>query len=98
MIVRRLVGLLATAALALAGAPPALVLSTPAMAESLYPVLTHDGRERIQRTGTCPTGFVGKGNFCEALHRDTPRAYPVIPGKACPTGTFRSGDACKAFQ
>jgi hypothetical protein len=27
----------------------------------------------VLRTGTCPTG---KGNKCETLHRDTPRAYP----------------------
>jgi hypothetical protein len=54
--------------------------------------------ERIQRTGTCPTGYVGKGSKCEALHKDTPRAYPYIPGTACPSGTFRSGDACKEFH
>jgi hypothetical protein len=63
-----------------------------------WQIPTRDGRERIQRTGTCPTGFVGKGNFCEALNADTPRAFPVIPGKACPTGTFRSGDACVSHR
>lgn len=94
MILRRLGGLLATLALVLAAAHP----SDPAMAESLYPTPTHDGRERTQRTGTCATGYVGKGNFCEALHQDAPRAFPVIPGRACPSGTFRSGDACKAFR
>ena len=70
---------------------------TPALAESPYPT-PKDGKERIQRTGTCPTGYVGKGDFCEALHEDTPRAYPKIKGAACPTGTFASGDACKAFR
>ncbi|MCP2209660.1 hypothetical protein AB7M42_004219 [Bradyrhizobium diazoefficiens] len=75
--------------------PPAL---TRAMAESPYPTPTRDGRERILRTGTCPTGYVGKGAFCEALHQDTSHAFPVIPGKTCPSGTFRSGDACKAFR
>ncbi|GAB9153461.1 hypothetical protein [Bradyrhizobium diazoefficiens] len=74
------------------------VLATPALAESPYPTPTRDGRERIQRTGTCPTGYVGVGNKCEALHKDTPRAYPYIPGTACPSGTFRSGDACKEFR
>lgn len=74
------------------------VLATPALAESPYPTPTRDGRERIQRTGTCPTGYVGVGNKCEALHKDTPRAYPHIPGTACPSGTFRSGDACKEFR
>lgn len=99
MIMRRPVGLLATLASALTVAPLVLLsLPTPAMAESAYTTPTRDGRERIQRTGTCPTGYVGKGDKCEALHADTPRAFPVIPGKACPSGTFRSGDACKSFR
>jgi hypothetical protein len=76
----------------------AVLMATPALAETPYPTPTRDGRERIQRTGTCPTGYVGKGDKCEALSSDTPRAYPVIPGKPCPSGTFRSGDACKAFR
>ncbi|MGX9944814.1 hypothetical protein ACTG4Q_20330 [Bradyrhizobium denitrificans] len=75
-----------------------LALATPALAETPYPTPTRDDRERIQRTGTCPTGYVGKGDKCEALHQETPRAYPYIPGTACPSGTFRSGDACKAFR
>ncbi|MGY3342039.1 hypothetical protein ACVI1I_004170 [Bradyrhizobium sp. USDA 4459] len=96
MIILRLAGLHALA-LALTAAPPAL-LPIPAAAESPYAIPTRDGRERIPRTGTCPTGFVGKGDFCEALHQDTPHAFPVIPGRACPAGTFRSGDACNAFH
>ncbi|WP_315729767.1 hypothetical protein [Bradyrhizobium sp. SZCCHNRI2010] len=76
----------------------AMLVATTAHAESPYPTPTRDGRERIQRTGTCPTGYVGSGDKCEALHQDTPRAYPYIPGTACPSGTFRSGDACKAFR
>lgn len=67
-------------------------------AGSQYPTPTHDRRERIQRTGTCPTGYVGVSAFCEALHANTPRAYPTIPARACPSGTFRSGDACKSFH
>ncbi|MCP1757906.1 hypothetical protein [Bradyrhizobium elkanii] len=74
------------------------VLATPALAESPYPTPTRDGRERLQRTGTCPTGYVGVGNKCEALHQDTPRAYPKIKGAACPSGTFSSGDYCKEFR
>jgi hypothetical protein len=92
----RLAVLLGSVALVIA--PPALVFPAPAVAESTYPTPTRDGRERIQRTGTCPTGFIGKGDKCEALHADTPRTYPVIPGKACPSGTFRSGDYCKSFR
>lgn len=97
MILRRLAGLHALA-LALAVASPALILPTPAMAESVYPMLTRDGRERIQRTGACPTGFVGLGDKCVALHADTPHAYPHFPGTTCPPRTFRSGDACVSFR
>jgi len=74
------------------------MLTPPAVAETKYPMPTTDGRERIQRSGTCPVGWVGIGQLCEALHRDTPRAYPVIPGKACPPTTFRSGGACVSFR
>ncbi|MET3989490.1 hypothetical protein ABID65_001116 [Bradyrhizobium sp. S3.9.2] len=91
----RLANVLATA-VALGAAPP--FLSLPTKAESAYPTPTRDGRERFQRTGTCPTGYIGKGAFCEALHQDTPQAFPVIPGRTCPSGTLRSGDACKAFR
>jgi hypothetical protein len=76
----------------------ALLLAVPAMAETPYAKPTNNGRDRIHRTGTCPTGYVGKGDFCEALHLDTPRAMPKIEGAACPSGYFRSGDACKAFR
>ena len=78
----------------------AVLLSvTPALAgENYYPTPTRDGRERLQRTGTCPTGYVGKGKFCEAMHNDTPRSYQLVPGRSCPRGTFRSGNFCKAFR
>ncbi|MET4090580.1 hypothetical protein ABID60_006320 [Bradyrhizobium sp. S3.5.5] len=95
MILRRLAGTIASA---LVVASPILILPMAAAADSSYATPTRDGRERIQRTGTCPIGFVGLGDKCEALHRDTPRAYPHIPGTACPSATFRSGDACKAFR
>ena len=92
----RLAKVLLATAVALGSAPP--FFQSKADAETAYPTPTRDGRQRVQRTGACPTGFVGKGKFCEAFHQDTPQAYPVIPGKACPTGTFRSGDACKSFR
>jgi len=76
----------------------AMLVTTSALAENPYPKPTNDGRDRIQRTGACPTGYVGKGGFCEALHKNTPRATPKINGKACPSGYFASGDACKAFR
>ena len=76
----------------------AMLVTTSALAESPYSTPTPDGRQRIQRTGTCPTGYIGKGNFCEAIHRDTPAATPKIKGAPCPSGTFASGDSCKAFR
>lgn len=76
----------------------ALAVASPALAESPYPTPTRDGRERLPRHGTCPTGYVGLGNKCEALHGDTPRAYPKIKGAPCPSGTFSSGDYCKEFR
>jgi hypothetical protein len=39
---------------------------------------TSDGQKGIQRVGTCPTGYVRKGGFFEALRDDTPRAVPKI--------------------
>ncbi|OKO74660.1 hypothetical protein AC629_34705 [Bradyrhizobium sp. NAS80.1] len=75
-----------------------LIGASAAVAESPYPTPTRDGRERLPRRGTCPTGYVGLGKFCEALHQDTPRAYPKIKGAPCPAGTFASGDYCKAFR
>ena len=29
-----------------------------------------------------PTGYVGLGDKCEALHHDTPQAYPKVKGAA----------------
>lgn len=92
----RLAKVLLATAVALGSAPPCLPL--PVKAETPYATPSRDGRERIQRTGTCPTGFVGKGAFCEALHQDTPHAYPKVQGAACPSGTFASGNYCKSFR
>jgi hypothetical protein len=69
-----------------------------ALAQSPYPTPKPDGTAQIQRTGTCPTGYVGLGKFCEALHKDTPTAYPKIKEAPCPSGTFSSGDYCKSYQ
>jgi len=75
-----------------------MLVNTSALAESPYPTPSADGRQRIQRDGACPTGYVGSGKFCEALHKDTPAAMPKIKGAACPSGYFASGDSCKAFR
>ena len=55
----------------------ALLLTTAAWAETPYPV-PKNGRETITRTGACPTGYVGLGKKCEALHKDTPRAWHAL--------------------
>jgi hypothetical protein len=70
---------------------------TPALAGP-YPTPTRDGRETIQRIGTCPTGFVGLGDKCVALHENTPHAMPKVKGAACPPGYFASGAYCKALR
>ncbi|WP_439357720.1 hypothetical protein [Bradyrhizobium sp. DASA03007] len=80
------------------GACAALITTSAALAENPYPRPLPDGRETLPRHGTCPTGYVGLGNKCEALHKDTPRAYPKIKGEPCPSGTFSSGDYCKSFR
>lgn len=73
-------------------------IAYPVFAESPYPT-PKDGKERYRREGSsCASGYIGKGDKCEALHEDTPRAYPKIKGASCPSGTFASGDACKEFR
>ena len=72
--------------------------ASSALAETPYPTPTPNGRQRIQRTGTCPDGYVGLGDKCEALHEDTPAAMPKIKGSACPSGFYASGHACKSFR
>lgn len=75
-----------------------LVAVSPAFAESRYPTPTSDGRQRIPRIGSCPTGYFSSGSFCEALRKDTPAAMPKIKGVSCPSGYFSSGDYCKALH
>lgn len=76
----------------------AFTATAPAIAESPYPTTKPDGTRRIQRTGTCPTGYVGVGNFCEALRKNAPDAMPKIKNAPCPSGYFASGDSCKALH
>ena len=69
VILRRPVGLLATLALA-------LTVASLTFADS-YPTPTRDGRERIQRTGTCPVGFCRQGQI---LRSSAPRHPACLPG------------------
>jgi hypothetical protein len=39
-------------------------------AKSPYNIPKPDRTRRIQRTGICPTGYIGIGKFCKALHRE----------------------------
>ncbi len=73
------------------------IVSSSALAESPYCV-PKNGRDRIPKTGTCPTGYFGSGNCCEAFRSDEPRAMPKIDGAACPSGYFSSGGSCKALR
>jgi hypothetical protein len=74
-------------------------LVTPALAESPYCTPKTDGMDRITKTGSsCPTGYFASGNCCEALHRDTPKAFPKYKGASCPYGTFTSGHYCERFR
>ena len=69
------------------------------LAESPYCLPRQDGTDRIQKTGsTCPVGYFSSGRCCEALHKDSPKAFPKIKGAACPSGTFASGDSCVSLH
>lgn len=60
---------------------------------------TPDGKDRIVRAGTCPTGYFASGACCEAFHRETKKAFPKVPGKACPAGSYASGSSsCVSFR
>lgn len=59
---------------------------------------TSAGKDRIIKTGTCPTGYFASGGCCEAFHRETKQAFPRLPGKACPAGSYASGGACVSFR
>ena len=77
----------------------AIALSNAAFSDSPYCTPKADGTDRIYKTGSsCPTGYFASGRCCEALHRDTPKAFPEIKGAPCPSGYFASGNACKAFR
>jgi hypothetical protein len=51
---------------------------TPALADNIY----------LTESGTCATGYVRNGRFCEAIET----GYEARP---CPRSTFRSGNFCK---
>lgn len=75
----------------------AVLISSGAVGQT-YCRPTSDGKNRIAKTGTCPSGYFSSGNCCEAYHRDTKDAFPKLPGKACPSGTYVSGGSCVSFR
>lgn len=75
----------------------ALLISSGAVAQT-YCRPTSDGKNRIPKTGFCPSGYFASGNCCEAYRRDSKDAFPKLPGKACPSGTYVSGGSCVSFR
>ncbi len=78
-----------------------VLMSWSALAQSsAYCLSTSDGRFRIPKTGSCPSGYhsVDGGRCCESFKQDARQAFPKEPGKACPSGTYASGGACLAFR
>lgn len=57
-----------------------------------------NGKDRITKTGFCPSGYFASGNCCEAFHADTKKAFPKLPGKACPSGSYVSGGSCVSLR
>lgn len=75
-----------------------MLTANSALAQSRYPTPTPDGRQRLQRTGTCPTGYIGEGSFCEALRNETPKAVPKIEGRAVRRVTSRAEGRARRFD
>lgn len=60
---------------------------------------TSDGKDRLAKSGTCPTGYFASGGCCEAFRVETKQAFPKVPGKACPAGSYASGSSsCVSFR
>lgn len=75
----------------------ATLLAT-SVAEASYCRKGANGKPRIERTGTCPTGYFASGDCCEAFLLDAKEAFPRKEGKTCPTGFYASGGACVSFR
>jgi hypothetical protein len=73
-----------------------IVAVVPAVAASYC--LPKNGKDRIAKTGTCPSGYFASGDCCEAFATDTKKAFPKQIGKACPSGSYVSGSACVSFH
>ncbi len=74
------------------------ILMMPATAQAASYCLPKNGKDRIAKAGTCPTGYFTSGECCEAFRTDTKRAIHKINGKACPSGFYTSQAYCVSFR
>lgn len=70
-------------------------ISCPGLASDYC--LPSKGKDRIDKNGTCPTGYFSAGNCCEAFHADTKRAI-AKRGATCPAGFYSSARYCVPFR
>lgn len=58
---------------------------------------TRDGKDRIERTGGCPSGYYVRGACCESFNAISPQAQPnASSAKTCPAGTVLKLGVCVA--
>ncbi len=72
-----------------------LLTTAPAMAATYC--LPKNGKDRIAKAGTCPSGYFASGDCCEAFRAETKRAFPK-QGSTCPPGSFSSSNYCVGFR
>ena len=75
-----------------------VISATPLAGQASDYCRPKNGKDRIAKTGFCPSGYFASGNCCEAYHRDTKSAFPKLPGKACPSGSYVSGGSCVSHR
>ncbi|AOG03396.1 hypothetical protein BSY19_4841 (plasmid) [Bosea sp. RAC05] len=73
-----------------------LVAASAVAAQGIY-CLPKNGKDRIVRVGTCPTGYFASGECCEAFRSESRRAFPK-QGSTCPSGSFASASYCVEFR
>ncbi|MCB1466677.1 MAG: hypothetical protein KDK08_05940 [Rhizobiaceae bacterium] len=78
----------------LIGAAIVSILVLVATAALAQPVMrrSHGG------TGACPDGYHASGSGCVGNSRDTPPAMRRDRSESCPSGTYASGDYCRAYR
>jgi hypothetical protein len=84
----RVAALIAVATIGLAGEALAAGACRP----------TLDGKDRIERSGACPSGYYVRGACCESFQASSQRAMPTLGKKTCPAGTVASLGTCVAAK